>query len=194
LRGTQIDRLGGGDAVAIHRHEKLVVKRLELVERETAIRLGNLRSRAASHRQLDHGPAQWFARGVVEFSPPAGVFAEWLLSGCWARSGWAKLSPASKGSSICTITTRAKKAWTAGQSCATIIRSKRVFQDACYRAYRTSCTRHWRMQRVRFSSRKTAGARDVTYLHRKSGVQPEKASPAFWVLGSERLEVIRVNW
>src|ERR1700676_5034439 len=27
---------------------------------------------------------------------------------------------------------------------------------------------------------KPHGARDVTYLHRKSGVQPEKASPAFW--------------
>ena len=30
--------------MAIHRHKKLVMKRLELVERETAIRLGNLRS------------------------------------------------------------------------------------------------------------------------------------------------------
>jgi hypothetical protein len=65
--------------MAIHGHKELVVKRLELVEREAAVRLGTLRGRAASRDQLDHRPAKWFARGVVKFSPPAGVFVEWLL-------------------------------------------------------------------------------------------------------------------
>jgi hypothetical protein len=55
------------------------MKWLELVEREAAVRLSTLRERAASRDQFDHRPAQWFARGVVEFSPPTSVFAWWLL-------------------------------------------------------------------------------------------------------------------
>ena len=66
--------------MAIHCHKKLVMKRLELVEREAAVALGTLRGRAASRDQLDHRPAKWFARRVVEFSLPAGVYAERLLS------------------------------------------------------------------------------------------------------------------
>ena len=60
--------------MAIHGHKKLVMKRLELVEGEAAIRLGDRGRCACRRRQFDRRAAQWFARGVVELSRPAGVF------------------------------------------------------------------------------------------------------------------------
>ena len=65
--------------MAIHSHKELVMKRLELVEREAAIRLSRRRRRVASYHQFDHRAGKWFAACVVEFSPPACSFAKWLL-------------------------------------------------------------------------------------------------------------------